>query len=217
MRKLYVALTRAEQKLFLVGSYKNQEDGFKAWQAGLTQKDLVLDPALRLVARGNLMDWIGRTLMRHPDMETVYSEALDRKRTIQHPAHFSITWWNQAALAQEITLEEVSEEAVVDDPASVDIADMTQRLGYQYTYPKATDTTSYQSVSELKRLYNDPDDQQTTLLAWQSATEKTQQQHRYWQNLNSCKLLHQTQLRSALPPILYCKCCHWVNSLLVNR
>lgn len=181
MRKLYVALTRAEQKLFLVGSYKNQEDGFKAWQAGLTQKDLVLDPALRLVARGNLMDWIGRTLMRHPDMETVYSEALDRKRTIQHPAHFSITWWNQAALAQEIILEEVTEEAVVDDPASVDIADMTQRLSYQYTYPKATDTTSYQSVSELKRLYNDPDDQQTTLLAWQSATEKTQQQHRYVQ------------------------------------
>lgn len=52
MRKLYVALTRAEQKLFLVGSYKNQADAFKTWQSGLTQSEMVLDPALRLVARG---------------------------------------------------------------------------------------------------------------------------------------------------------------------
>ncbi|OTN76553.1 helicase-exonuclease AddAB, AddA subunit [Enterococcus sp. 8G7_MSG3316] len=182
MRKLYVALTRAEQKLYLVGSYKNQEEGFKAWQAGLTQKDLVLDPALRLVARGSLMDWIGRTLMRHPDMEAVFPEATDRKRTIHHPAHFSITWWNQEALSVESAPLEVTEETEVESSNDVALDDLTKRLAYQYMYPKATETTSYQSVSELKRLYNDPDDQQTTLLAWQSASEKTQQQHRYVQD-----------------------------------
>ncbi|WP_430609172.1 helicase-exonuclease AddAB subunit AddA [Enterococcus sp. DIV0876] len=181
MRKLYVALTRAEQKLFLVGSYKNQEDGFKTWQSGLTQKELVLDPALRLVARGNLMDWIGRSLIRHPDMEAVFPEAVDRKRTIHHPAHFSITWWNQTALSQESVIE-VREEANVEEAASVAIDDLTNRLAYRYAYPKATETTSYQSVSELKRVYNDPDDSQTTLLAWQSASEKTQQQHRFVQD-----------------------------------
>ena len=32
---------------------------------------------------------------------------------------------------------------------------LLNRLDYQYPYSKATQTTSYQSVSELKRLYND--------------------------------------------------------------
>ncbi|MFS6999072.1 hypothetical protein AB6817_04000 [Carnobacterium maltaromaticum] len=31
MRKLYVAVTRAEEKLFLVGSYKNEESAWLEW------------------------------------------------------------------------------------------------------------------------------------------------------------------------------------------
>ncbi|MBM9834346.1 hypothetical protein IAG15_24795, partial [Enterococcus faecalis] len=63
------------------------------------------------------------------------------------------------------------------------IDDLLKRLAYRYPYQKATQTTSYQSVSELKRLYNDPDDQQTTLLEWRSVSEKTNpQQYRYVQD-----------------------------------
>ena len=79
MRKLYVALTRAEQKLYLVGSYKDRQAAFKAWQAGLTQSQTVLDPALRLVARGSLMDWVGLTLIRHPEMEQVLLMPVNEK------------------------------------------------------------------------------------------------------------------------------------------
>lgn len=196
MRKLYVALTRAEQKLFLVGSYKNQADAFKTWQSGLTQAEMVLDPALRLVARGSLMDWVGRTLMRHPDMEAVFSEASERKRTIDHPAHFRLSWWNQETITQQVqeTLVPVEESKRLLAPDS-NIDDLLKRLAYRYPYQKATQTTSYQSVSELKRLYNDPDDQQTTLLEWRSVSEKTNpQQYRYVQDeLAKPKFLQETK------------------------
>ena len=38
MRKLYVALTRAEQKLYLVGSYKDRQAAFKSLASGVDTK-----------------------------------------------------------------------------------------------------------------------------------------------------------------------------------
>ncbi len=40
MRKLYVGLTRAEQKLFIVGSYKNKEETLKIWSEVANQTSL---------------------------------------------------------------------------------------------------------------------------------------------------------------------------------
>ena len=172
MRKLYVALTRAEQKLYLVGSYKDRQAAFKAWQAGLTQSQTVLDPALRLVARGSLMDWVGLTLIRHPEMEQVFTDASERKMTIHHPARFQIHWWNQDQIDQQLQVQPPTEAVVAPTPSTTAPERLLNRLDYQYPYSKATQTTSYQSVSELKRLYNDPDDQDITLLEWHSADQK---------------------------------------------
>jgi ATP-dependent helicase/nuclease subunit A len=172
MRKLYVALTRAEQKLYLVGSYKDQAAAFKSWQAGLTQSQQVLDPALRLVARGSLLDWVGLTLIRHPDMEVVFPDASERKRTIHHPANFQIHWWTQEQIDQYSQVHANEQVIESQEPVAATSETLQARLDYQYPYHRATQTTSYQSVSELKRLYNDPDDQEITLLEWHSAEEK---------------------------------------------
>ncbi len=42
MRKLYVGLTRAEQKLFIVGSYKNKEQMIQTWSEAADHEELVL-------------------------------------------------------------------------------------------------------------------------------------------------------------------------------
>ncbi|WP_243676549.1 3'-5' exonuclease [Secundilactobacillus collinoides] len=47
MRKLYVALTRAEQQLYVVGACKQQADLLKTWQAAAQDDQLVLNPSLR--------------------------------------------------------------------------------------------------------------------------------------------------------------------------
>lgn len=174
MRKLYVALTRAEQKLYLVGSYKTKEEALKNWGKALDQENTVLDPALRLKGKANLMDWVGMTLMRHPDMQTSES-----KKTIDHPAHFEIHWSNQAQLAEAIKDYQhptVQNQRLIS-PEKTEIRELQQRLDFVYPMQKSTKTTSYQSVSEMKRLYNDPDDQQLNKISWESTLEQQQNRH----------------------------------------
>lgn len=184
MRKLYVALTRAEQKLYLVGSYKNQSSAFKAWQSALSQETMVLSPALRMSSRISFMDWIGMTLIRHPDMESYFEEAKDRKRTINSNVHFSLHWWNQAQIQQRLAeIKEPEVKELILETVQKDLtADLKRRLAFRYEYPKASETTSYQSVTELKRLYNDPDEQTINRIEWHSSAEKAlHQRGRYVQ------------------------------------
>lgn len=179
MRKLYVALTRAEQKLYLVGSYKTKEEALKNWQKALDQENLVLDPALRLKGKGNLMDWVGMTLMRHPDMEIVFSEAAESKKVVEYPTHFDVHWTNQAQLAEAIKEYQapVNQNQSLSFSEKVEVDELQQRLDFIYPLQKSAKTTSYQSVSEMKRLYNDPDDQQLNKISWQSTLEQQQIQH----------------------------------------
>lgn len=183
MRKLYVALTRAEQKLFIVGSYKSREQTLDAWSEAGNQTALVLDPMLRLKSRSSLMNWIGYSIFRHQKMREYLTEpepaALERTK-----GTFEITWMNQQEILekrQALEAQELVEEEVSD--ATSLSKELKNRLDYEYPYQTASQTTSYQSVSEIKRLFEDPDDTQTTKLVWESSQKKAiNQRFRYTQD-----------------------------------
>ncbi|GAA4713650.1 helicase-exonuclease AddAB subunit AddA [Brevibacillus fulvus] len=67
MRVLYVALTRAREKLVLVGSAKNLAKSVEAWSNFSSAEQVLADEDL-IQAKG-LLDWIGRALLRHPAAE----------------------------------------------------------------------------------------------------------------------------------------------------
>ncbi|PAB02111.1 helicase-exonuclease AddAB subunit AddA [Enterococcus canintestini] len=182
MRKLYVALTRAEQKLYLVGSYESKEKALQAWQGALTQESRILNPALRLKGSHVLLNWVGMTLMRHPDMEAIFTEAKDRSYTVESPAHFTIQWFGQEDVKnwrENYEKLENSSVATPEENLSSDITRIKERLDFIYPYEKATQTTSYQSVTEIKRVFEDPDNTQENRLDWQSNLEKQQTVNRY--------------------------------------
>ncbi|KAF1296585.1 helicase-exonuclease AddAB subunit AddA [Enterococcus sp. JM4C] len=200
MRKLYVGLTRAEQKLYLVGSYKNKADTLKAWSEAYEQQELVLDAASRIKSQGSLLTWIGMTLMRHPAMKQ-YDENYQPYVPLQeHPGDFSIDWITPAQIAEKMQnysqkpLEKGQENQV--ELAKGDLQKVAQRLDYRYEYDAATQTTSYQSVSEIKRLFEDPDENQTAKLTWESHEEKAlNQRFRYTEEtLAKPKFLNQEQV-----------------------
>lgn len=188
MRKLYVALTRAEQKLYLVGSYKNQEDAQKKWQVASNQTELVLNPTLRMQASGVLMNWVGRTLWRHPQMATYFPEAANRSYTVNDDANFAIHFYQEKDLAAQLTrlkqtaapqpAETVQQRQVVFEQEA-EFQAVKKQLDYVYPHPKATLTTGYQSVSEIKRLFDDPDNSEDNQLEWQSAQEQAQTRYRF--------------------------------------
>lgn len=192
MRKLYVALTRAEQKLFLVGSYKSREEAGKKWAQAGGQAELVLNPALRMQASGVLMNWVGRTLWRHPKMTEYFPEAAERGLTVDSPADFTIDFKNEEQLQQLVarvlagkttgaSLEELGEETAnlqrVTDLQAKEAyyQQLKARLDYRYPHEKATMTTSYQSVSEIKRLFDDPDNAEDARIDWQSFDQQESQ------------------------------------------
>ncbi|GCF93626.1 ATP-dependent helicase/nuclease subunit A [Enterococcus florum] len=180
MRKLYVALTRAEQKLFLVGSYKHKEEALKKWSLAGTSHGLVLSANLR--KSGTFLDWVGQALFRHPLMEKYQTEyPIDKQpELIHHPAIFSIHFYapNQIAEAMQEFVTGKKTEVMITDPQE-DVTELKKRLTFTYPYEEATMTTSYQSVSELKRMYDDPDNQTTIPLRPSEAAELQTNQYRF--------------------------------------
>lgn len=166
MRKLYVALTRAEEKLFLVGSYKNRDAAFKKWGIGAEETTMVLSESTRLKGR-SLMDWVGMTLMRHPRMNQFENSIPIAKlaELMTHPGDFAVYFYNTTDLKK--WQDEIVENRPVPEKVTVTervsqldkeaLAFAKEQLAFNYPDVVATKTASYQSVSEIKRVFEDPD------------------------------------------------------------
>lgn len=176
MRKLYVALTRAEQKLYLVGTYPSEEKAWGDWRPAEDATSRVLPDYLRLNAN-NMMRWVGLSLYRHADAENRFFPRSYRGELTNAPVSFRVHTFHPADLLQQIATvnveegEEETKEKILllssaaapkqpkaegDDffPKAIDLMEL------EYPHQAATMTTSYQSVSEIKRLFEDPSNAQ---------------------------------------------------------
>ncbi|WP_282138124.1 helicase-exonuclease AddAB subunit AddA [Rossellomorea aquimaris] len=164
MRVLYVALTRAKEKLFLVGTVKSLEKSLKKWRGALGQTEWLLSDYDRAGANSYL-DWIGPSLMRHPSCGELSEDAdlggsgIDEE-ILKHPSCFHITTIYKTELGAEED-ESLSEEdnwkEQVKTGGEVDIEsihkeEVLHRLSWKYPHLSATNLRSKQSVSELKRM-----------------------------------------------------------------
>ncbi|MHA8262367.1 helicase-exonuclease AddAB subunit AddA [Lactobacillaceae bacterium Melli_B3] len=170
MRKLYVALTRTEQQLFIVGAIKDERktdaDIVADWGKKAMQSDqLLLSPALRRSAKSYL-DWILPALARHPKLQAVFTSvdalaALDQESTnlsikFYHPDDLKLHLPGAFVPDDEKFIQRMNDHVAaglnVDDAAQIKAL-----LNYQYPNQAATTTTAYQAVSEVKRVFDDPD------------------------------------------------------------
>ncbi|NLZ38616.1 MAG: helicase-exonuclease AddAB subunit AddA [Firmicutes bacterium] len=100
MRILYVALTRAREKLYLIGSVNNLSKVLNEWQE---TKDLEKIPPYYICKATNYLEWLGRALARHPDISG------DNNNHLEAKGSFSLTCLEKA-LAKTINSEEKEEE-----------------------------------------------------------------------------------------------------------
>ncbi|WP_430603962.1 helicase-exonuclease AddAB subunit AddA [Enterococcus sp. DIV0724b] len=167
MRKLYVALTRAEQKLYLVGSYNNQEATFKEWLKIADVQTKVLPSENRLQGKSSLMNWVGMSLVRHQKMAEFQTEFVTEKIAgiTQHPASFSISFMTEKTIQEQFAALQFIDTSAIKEVEtkksdSKSIEKGLRRLNYEYPYQLSTKTTNYQSVSEIKRVFEDPDNKE---------------------------------------------------------
>lgn len=160
MRVLYVAMTRAKEKLIITGSVKKLDKKMSAWTLAAEQPSKLLGDAVRASA-SSYMDWIGPVLMRHTDMNAAHPLFLN------HPSRFSLSVTEAADLflteeqkqdqEQESWLELIKKRQSYPEK-SAEKEEIEKRMSWEYAYPEAVRLRSKQSVSDLKRtndIYND--------------------------------------------------------------
>ncbi len=144
MRVLYVAMTRAKERLYLTASVKDIDKLVEKWKVSTT--DLRLPDFMRSRAKGYL-DWIGPAIARHPD---AVDQLNVNGKIIDHSSRFHIEIIeSQSLLPAVANLEDLLAESGVNEDYQQLV---NERFNYRYPHQRAVDKRSKESVTEMKRL-----------------------------------------------------------------
>ncbi|WP_225047198.1 helicase-exonuclease AddAB subunit AddA [Lacticaseibacillus kribbianus] len=180
MRLLYVALTRAEQRLVIIGSTPDQAKLEAKW-ARDQECDTLLLPAGRRAAARTYLDWLGMAIAR-----TAAVADHDSPLLAPFATPISVTFIDrvEAPVTATHTASSAAPAAEADSP-------IDDWLAFTYPHALATRTTGFQTVSEIKQAYADPTQQE--LLAAAAQTDG----NRFVSDFASPRFLTATQAASA--------------------
>ncbi|MCP8968240.1 helicase-exonuclease AddAB subunit AddA [Ectobacillus ponti] len=178
MRVLYVALTRAKEKLILVGSVKQAADALKKWGAERGHGDWLLPDYVRAQAACYL-DWIGPALLRHGSS----AELADCTDAPAHIRDYDVSWRMEvveaAGLQGAEQLQEEKQELLAALKELRPVAAATEwkeaveeRLHWQYRYQASASHRAKQSVTEIKRNTFIDESDSTIVKPFQAPIEK---------------------------------------------
>ena len=164
LRVLYVAMTRAKEKLILMGAVKNPEEKIRKWSREGKRGDEKLSYSA-IVSAGNYLDWVMPGLLRHKS-----GEELLRKMELPVPrenAMFEeagscqirlISGREQLEKRQELKerilsgrreFEQLDPEAVYDEEFRKMLDDIFEK---SYPYEKNRELPGKMTVSQLKKM-----------------------------------------------------------------
>lgn len=158
MRILYVACTRAKEKLIMTGTVSNIQKSIEKWLSSASLDFNYILPSEVLKGRSYL-DWIGTALCHHRD-GAILGETIGLTNDIlkDHPSKWSIRLWSRNDLISRIDSEEIDKEEEYELFARCDnllensiIEEINRRLLYNYPMKASTTMKSNISVSDLKR------------------------------------------------------------------
>ncbi|MCL2618415.1 MAG: helicase-exonuclease AddAB subunit AddA, partial [Defluviitaleaceae bacterium] len=162
MRMLYVAMTRAREKLIITGCV-NSEAALTKFSLSCLSAETALDASTALGV-SSMQDWILMSLARHkrgavlrtPGIEPACSYIRD------YPADFLIGTFTAADLEVPEAEQDAAAQAMLhalrrpDKPAAPDPscrADVEQALRHTYPHSHSTLIPSKLSITEIKRIY----------------------------------------------------------------
>jgi ATP-dependent helicase/nuclease subunit A len=172
MRVLYVALTRAKEKLVLTGTVSSLTARLGSWMRGM-KPDVPYLPDYKLAGARSYLDWIMPAVLQHPEalagLTANYpslAEAPCASRSMDASSPWRLLavkagslassveagWQAADADGQQATLEAVRSLVPVEAAPSSLRAEVWRRLEWEYPYRDASGMLSKTSVSELKRL-----------------------------------------------------------------
>ena len=187
MRVLYVAMTRAKEKLILTGCVGNMEEQAAKWsQTAVTPGETL--PYSSLTGASSYLDWVMPALMRHPDArmlalslhipyeefdQSVWKKRMEKGKPVDKTDAFS-THYEFYAMAKELfeaeefrqaDKEQASLAALLNPDLSVCADEEARKYlahvfseDFAYQYERGQKIAGKLSVSELKKRSQEPEE-----------------------------------------------------------
>ena len=187
MRVLYVAMTRAKEKLILTGCVGNMEEQAAKWsQTAATPGETL--PYSSLTGASSYLDWVMPALMRHPDArmlalslhipyeefdQSVWKKRMEKEKPVEKTDAFS-THYEFYAMAKELfeaeefrqaDKEQASLAALLNPDLSVCADEEARKYlahvfseDFAYQYERGQKIAGKLSVSELKKRSQEPEE-----------------------------------------------------------
>ncbi len=173
MRVLYVALTRAKEKLVMIGTVNSFDKKQADWLETVEHPDWTL-PSGRRLQMSSYLDWVGASVIRHHQAEAL--------RDGQQAVKIREDIFNDPS-AWKISLEHVNDYQTVTEDKQIELVDLkdrinageliegldekqdalvADRLSFKYQHLQATEHRAKQSVTEIKRQQEQLDENAAT-------------------------------------------------------
>ncbi len=165
MRILYVALTRAKEKLILTGCVRNMQKIFNKWSISDQALDDSKLPEFKVYKATNFYDWIGPLLSEHSWVVKTWSkkdtEILNKQTKSSSEQDFREIVYE---IIKKHDLDLEKENLDIESRTMNEVAVLTEnkpheverRLNWVYPYKMLSSIPSKVSVTEIKRSF-DPD------------------------------------------------------------
>ena len=166
MRILYVAMTRAREKLIITGAVRDTDGVLSKWSAGASCSESSL-PDYETIRCGNYLDWLGIALMRHKGCNGLRERITDESGLcgvlIEDPSEWRVIIWNNRNLQTGNISNNTEENDFIRWFDSLDEADtipelaeeISRRLNWEYGYTGLSGIPAKVSVTELKRRFSE--------------------------------------------------------------
>lgn len=160
MRVLYVAFTRAKEKLIITGAVNDVEKNLQKWASNSQKvtKNNKLDK-YNLLKSASFLDWIMSVAIAHKDARRILpfdSEIVEKNDESEwkFKIHKREDYTLSSEDEEEINLADVLREELTSS-REVDYSEIVRnRLDFKYPYQKSVEKSGSISVTEIKRLWN---------------------------------------------------------------
>lgn len=159
MRILYVAFTRAKEKLIITGIVNNLEGSLSKWCRSLSREKV---PEYCIISARSYLDWICPAVMRHKDGTLLREAAGSSDFSIyEHPSRWNVKLWEAVELTGEAYNNELEDIDIIKEIESANQSlgessyktEIYRRLGWEYRYIESSKIPAKLSVSEIKRRF----------------------------------------------------------------
>ena len=145
LRLLYVAATRAREKLFFTGTFKNLPAALDKGAICLRENDTVCASAV--LNADSYATWIFASLLSHPDADCLRNAATLAPKTVREDdVSWDIRIFKKAALEAAEAAEETVEFPVSDETLK---AQLRERFSYTYPHKELTAVPSKLAASAV--------------------------------------------------------------------